>query len=183
MKRNQILYFIATIPDKTIRNEVVAFKKHIAAQYFSKAALTSPPHITLYPPFRWDESNEKIIETSLRDFSEKQQSFEIRLNEFACFMPRVIYIKPEKNNSLNILQSSLVDHLRLSINLSNPQNNRPYHPHMTIATRDLQKKYFYQAWEEFKNKEFIRDFLVKSIFLLKHNGKFWDIRNEYFFKL
>lgn len=169
------LYFIAIVPDIELCKEVTALKNHIAVKYFSKAALTSPPHITLYPPFKWDEQNEDQIINSLENFVKNKTFFNFMLNGFGCFKPRVIFIKPEASEELNKLQRGLLRHLKTAIGLSDQQNERPYHPHMTIATRDLQKKYFYEAWEEFNNKIFEAEFNVCSIVLLKHNNRCWDV--------
>lgn len=169
------LYFIAITPDKQISKEVTALKNYISSKYFSKAALTSPPHITLFPPFKWDEQNEHLIIISLGSFVMNKKSFNFMLNCFGCFKPRVIFVKPGVSEELNNLQKDLLLHLKTTIDLYDQQNERPYHPHMTIATRDLQKKYFYEAWEEFKNKNFSVEFNVCSITLLKHNGKYWNI--------
>jgi len=177
------LYFIAILPHEQLRQEVTALKNYMAEKYFSKAALTSPPHITLFPPFRKRDDFEKPLADSLCAFAQLQQSFEISLNGFGCFKPAVIFIQPEENESLNSMYSSLLLHLKTSINLQDAQNERPYHSHMTIATRDLKKNFFHTAWEEFRDKEFKRKFEVKSIFVLKHNGKTWDIIQEYPFPI
>ena len=56
-----------------------------------------------------------------------------------------------------------------------------FHPHMTIATRDLTGEAFHKAWPQYKKREFQAKFHVHSIFLLKHNGKTWDIFREFGF--
>jgi len=52
---------------------------------------------------------------------------------------------------------------------------------ITLATRDLNLELFTKIWPQFKNKNFKSKFLVNSIFLLKHNGKYWDIFKEFNF--
>jgi 2'-5' RNA ligase len=175
------LYFIAIIPDEQLRKEVTDFKNFMTANYSSKAALTSPPHITLYPPFKIESIKENIIIDSLHDFVKGKAPFSVSLNGFGCFKPRVIYIRPEYSIELNNLQKQLLLHLTTTVELGNPQNEWPYNPHMTIANRDLQKKLFYEAWEIFHSRKFFRKFPVESIFLLKHNGKYWDILEEFGF--
>jgi 2'-5' RNA ligase len=169
------LYFIAVIPHEELQKEVTELKKYMAAHFDAKAALSSPPHITLYPPFRENIEKEKHILKSLEDFSENQKPFNVILNGFGCFRPRTIFIKPEENLLLNTMETDLLNHLKTTINLYDPQNDRPYHPHMTIATRDLKKEEFFKAWEIFKEKEFKRVFSVDRPHLLRHNGKTWDV--------
>jgi len=183
MTKHLNLYFIAILPHKELQSEVTELKKYISANFHSKASLSSPPHITLYPPFKANTEIEKKITNSLSDFAPKQIQFEIVLNGFGCFKPKTIFIKPEENISLNKVQSDLLLHLKSTINLSDPRNEKPYHPHMTIATRDFEKSMFFKAWDEVSIKEFYRSFNVSSIALLKHNGKIWDILQEFEFTI
>ncbi len=55
------------------------------------------------------------------------------------------------------------------------KEDRPFHPHLTIATRDLRKKAFYEAWEHFKKKEYAAEWITEGISLLRHNKKNWDV--------
>ena len=178
----QALYFIAILPDAELSIEITELKKHVAENFYSKAALKLPPHITLFPPFKWDDKNEDIIVGSLNDFIIGKVPFTILLDGLGCFEPRVIFIKPNHSESLNKLRTDLLSFLKTSISLSDSQNERPFRPHITLASRDLQKEYFYKAWEEFRDKEFKRTFEVNSIALLKHNGKFWDILGAFPFQ-
>jgi 2'-5' RNA ligase len=169
------LYFIAIVPDEALCKEVTALKNHIAQNYFSKAALKLPPHITLYPPFKWDDKNEDSIINTLHDFNRQIAPFSILLNGFGSFEPRVIFIKPEPCHELEVLRQGLLQHLKSTINLSDPQNDRPFCPHITIASRDLQRQYFYEALNEFGSKKFNAVFDVLNFSLLQHDGKKWDV--------
>lgn len=53
-----------------------------------------------------------------------------------------------------------------------------FHPHLTLAFRDLKKPEFYKAWEEFKDRKFNAGFVVNSISLLKHDGMQWQLFKE-----
>ena len=55
------------------------------------------------------------------------------------------------------------------------KESRPFHPHITIATRDLHKAAFYDAWEEVKEKEFKEVWDANGLSILKHNKKNWDV--------
>jgi 2'-5' RNA ligase len=178
----QSLYFIAIIPDTDLSKEITALKKQLAEKYNSKAALKLPPHITLYPPFKWDHKNEDSIINALTNFVNGKENFIVSLNGLGCFEPRVIFIKPDPSEKLGKLRTDLLTFLKTSISLSDPQNERPFRPHITLASRDLQKEDFYKAWEEFRDKEFKRMLEVNSIALLKHDGKFWDVLKEFPFK-
>ena len=54
-------------------------------------------------------------------------------------------------------------------------DSRPFHPHITIATRDLFKKTFYEAWPIFEKEKFEEEWLAESLSVLRHNKKNWDV--------
>ena len=57
----------------------------------------------------------------------------------------------------------------------------PYHPHMTVAFRDLKKELFTLAWDEFESKQYAPSFEVNTITLLKHDGKEWKQLKQFDF--
>jgi 2'-5' RNA ligase len=182
-KNSENLYFIAIIPPEPIYGEALALKQNFKDQYNSKAALNSPPHITLHMPFKWRESKETRLLDGLEEFSAKQNSFEIRLNNFSAFEPRVIFVDVIKDEKLELLQKQLKRFCKVELNLFNADYKEfAYHPHLTLAFRDLKKPEFYKAWEEFKEKKFEATFDVDSIALLKHDGKEWRAFKELHFQ-
>lgn len=174
------LYFIALIPPEELKARVKALKEKIRDKYGAKHALKLPAHITLQPPFSLFEEQETEVFAALNSSVENQDSFPVHLSGFGSFPPKVIFIKvkdqkPVKDLHAN-LQFSLAD-------LVPGEKEASIHPHMTLASRDLKRKEFKDAWGEFEKREFQDLFLAESLFLLKHNGKSWDIIREFpFFK-
>lgn len=182
-KDAESLYFIAIVPPEPVLCEILEFKNHMAKTYGAKAALRSPAHITLHMPFKWKETKEDFLIKSLIFFSSSQHSFELTLQGFGCFKPRVIFINSKENDLLNSLQLRLRTLAKKELNLFNSNyRSHPFHPHITIAFRDLKKELFIPAWEEFKSKIYQVSFMVNAICLLKHNGKRWDICHRIPFK-
>ncbi len=140
-------------------------------------ALKSPAHITLQMPFRRDEKLEETMIESLENFARNESSFTITLNGFDCFTPRVLFVKITEHSPVVELYERFKEVLQSELGL-HKKNTLEFHPHMTIATRDLSAQAFEKAWPEFQKREFEASFEVKSLFLLKHNGKFWDIYRE-----
>ncbi|MBN8702839.1 MAG: 2'-5' RNA ligase family protein [Bacteroidetes bacterium] len=176
------LYFIAIIPPQPIFNKIFAFKEHMAANYDSKAALKSPPHITLQMPFKWDTHKEEILTNTLQQFSQQQIEFEMELLNFSHFESRVLYIDIVANNYLHILQKELAYAMQALQLFNSTHKSNGFKPHITIAFRDLKKQQFQLAWKEFIEMKYHAKFKVNSICLLKHNGKTWDVFKELNFK-
>jgi 2'-5' RNA ligase len=180
MEQRKQLYFIAVLPPSPILEEINVLKHHFEDHHQSKASLNSPPHITLHMPFEWKEEKEARLINTLTDFSKRHTSLVLQLENFGCFEPRVIFINVIKNPLLDILQKELHQVFKKELNLFNAQyRDLPFHPHVTLAFRDLRKPMFYKAWEEFSEKKFEQEFKVDRISLLKHDGKAWQVHSEF----
>ena len=176
------LYFIAFIPPSPFFEEAQALKEHFRDQYKSKASLNSPPHITLHMPFQWKEAKEEKLLTALRVFSSGKKSFALSFNDFSCFAPRVIYMDIKPSESLTVLQQELHRFCKVELNQFNAQyRDLPFHPHLTLAFRDLKKDQFPKAWQDFKEKKFSGEFTADKITLLKHDGKHWKPFHDFHF--
>jgi 2'-5' RNA ligase len=178
MKSN--LYFLALIPPSPIAQEALAFKNYFREHYQSKASLNSPPHITLHMPFDWRPEKEPPLKEKLLTFAVSQNRFTVKLENFGCFAPRVIFIRVIEGTQLSSLQLCLHRFCKTELNLFNAQfKDLPFHPHLTVAFRDLKKPAFFKAWEEFKEKPYASEFEADKIALLKHDGRRWDVADEF----
>src|SRR5215468_2128285 len=138
-------------------------------------ALRSPAHVTLVPPFWMIHELQKKLEERIENFARQQFPFEISLRNFAAFKARVIYMDVPEAKPLRALYDRLFNFLITLNTFPIAKDERPFHPHVTVATRDLQKKSFHQAWEIFKEKKYEAQWLVNSISLLRHNQNNWDV--------
>ena len=182
MVKNEQKYFIAIVPPLPLRDEIQSLKARIGAIYHTKGALRSPPHITLHMPFLWDGKKEEKLFRALQTFAQSNDRIAITLDGFACFAPRVVFLSVSENQPLADLQRKLFRHCKVSLNLFNANyRDRPFHPHVTLAFRDLKKPEFYMAWEEFKEKKFEATFQVNTVTLLKHDGEVWKEFKTYHF--
>ena len=175
------LYFIAIIPDSELRERIRKVKERMKAEYGAGHALKSPAHITLQMPFKRSPEDETSISGALRRFVTGEKSFTVDLDGFGAFAPRVIFIKISEPEPVRALHSRLKQVLITELHFSQAEIMKDVQPHITVATRDLAKEAFSEAWPELQKEEFIASFDVRSIFLLKHNGRNWDILGEFSF--
>lgn len=174
-------YFIAIIPPEPVLTAIEKIKKEISLKYNNKSALRSPAHITLHMPFEIKAEKEEMMVSKISEF-DFTIPFKIQLNNFSSFEPKVIFIDVVPNEILSVLQKELVYHIKSNLNIFNQYaDKRAYHPHITIAFRDLKKSGFYLANEEYQSKTFNTEFQVSSFFLLKHTGKIWLPFKEFSF--
>jgi len=169
------MYFIALVAPEEINEEVVKWKRFMKERFGCLVALRSPAHITLVPPFWMGQESQRKLEDGIDNFTREQFRFQITLRNFAAFKPRVIYVDVPETKHLEALYDRLFSFLLKLNTFPIAKDERAFHPHVTLATRDLHKKSFHQAWEIFKQKSYEAFWLVNSISILRHNQKNWDV--------
>lgn len=174
------LYFIALIPPSPIYDEALEQKHYFKENYNCKASLNSPPHITLHMPFRWKEARELELAEDLEKFIKSFDPIKVCLDNYSSFPPRVIFINVIKTEQLENLQRGIQRFCKKELNLFNANyKEQPFHPHLTLAFRDLKKPNYKKAWDEFESREYKAEFIADRIALLKHNGKVWQVFQEF----
>jgi len=173
-------FFIALIPPPEVQAEATQLKEYFRDRYNSKAALRSPPHITLQAPFEWPDDHRDRLISALKQFNFQFSRVPIQLNGFGAFPPRVIYLDVEHTPELMTLEQALRHYLKDALAIEDPRSRtRPFHPHLTIAFRDLKPAAFRRAWPEFEHREAQFAFNVPAIALLLHTGKEWIIHQDF----
>ncbi|MBE9137835.1 2'-5' RNA ligase family protein [Nodosilinea sp. LEGE 07088] len=169
-------FFVALLPPQLLQDEITLIKQDIGRRFGSKAALKSPPHITIQSPFQWPIEWVDELEHHLANFAQAQSTVPIRLAGFSAFAPRVLYINVVKTDELMAIQPALLANLEATCGLCDRvAKSRPFIPHVTVGFRDLSTAAFHRAWAEFKDRPFAADFVVQSLTLLRHNDQNWQI--------
>jgi len=169
------MYFIALVTPEEINRKVLEWKNFMKEHYGCIVALRSPAHITLMAPFWMDDSLEQNVAAALTEFSKQKDPFQIQLKGFSAFKPRVIYVSVQPNEALQKVQADLQKSLTNQGSFSINAEVRAFHPHVSIATRDLYKKAFHEAWTIFKGKKYEASWQANGISLLRHNEKNWEV--------
>lgn len=171
-------YFIAILLPEPLLAQIESIKHELLKEFNLKGALRSPAHITLHRPFEWEEEKEQKLIEVLSEFKFSKE-FTITLKNFNCFKPRVIYVDVAQEPILNDLYSSLKYFAQEHLHLLNEVNDeRGFHPHVTIAFRDLKKNRFEEVWKNFKEREFDAYFDYSGITLLKLEQK-WEALHRF----
>ena len=173
-------YFIAVLPPADVSTQARAIQTELSLQYQTLGALRSPPHVTLHMPFNWKERKEQELIERLSGFTTQMKPFTVSLKNYGAFAPRVIYLNVIPSNELVKFQQELTRFCRINLNLLNATpRDLPYHPHLTLAFRDLKKQEFVKAWEVYRSRPYEADFVVNSIHLLRHEGNEWKAHHAF----
>lgn len=166
-------FFIAIVLPPDLNEMVLEYKNYMFDRYGCRTGLKSPAHITLVPPFWMNQEKEGELGedlTRLADYT----SFRLSTEGFSAFPPRTIFINPSPSRELSEFKKK-ADEIFCKPGGIGKKEERPFHPHITIATRDLSKKAFQEAWAYFEKKKFHKEWMVKNVSLLKHNQEHWEV--------
>ena len=179
MKQPIAMFFLALLPPPELQAKLTAIKQEFATRFASQHALKSPPHITVFPPFRWPLAGIDRLEC-LAELARQHAPLGIPLSGFGAFAPRVIYARPLKVPALLALHRELQIFLAERFDLVDPMaKKRPFSPHVTLAFRDLSEANFRAAWPEFEARSLQAEFVATELTLLQHNGRHWEIAREW----
>ena len=170
-----MLYFIAIVAPDHINQQVLEWKHYMQQQFNCQVALKSPAHITLVPPFSMRNEQEPELTGILEQLAPQLQRFPVHLKNFDAFKPRVIFVHIQPDDRLQQLKKKVESTLLQTNRFPVKKEDRPFHPHITIANRDLQKEDFQSAWQHFQSIQYEAVFEADNVSLLRHNGAKWDL--------
>jgi 2'-5' RNA ligase len=172
------LFFVAIVIPEPIAGEIREFQEYVSAHFASSAALRSPPHITVVAPFSAPEERRQVLFETLEYQSHLFELIEIALDAFGAFGKRVIYVNVESDPILDKLATDTYQTL-LHIGFKLRDERRSFHPHVTVAFKDLSESLFEKAWGYFQAIQWRRMFTADRIQLLEHLEGKWKPIGEF----
>jgi len=173
------MYFLAILTPTEVNKKVLEWKYYMREHFGCVVAMRSPAHITLIPPFWMSEELESTLANEVQSFAVEQVPFKVELKDFDAFRPKVIFLHVKPSEKLEKLRSSLETFLLSKNNYPIKQEARPFHPHVTIANRDLLRKDFPEAFRHFQKMAYQQEFLAAEVSLLKHVSGEWTIAQKF----
>jgi 2'-5' RNA ligase len=174
-------YFLALIPPAHILEKAHHIKQLIRDEFGVKYALKSPPHITMKMPFNYNEAKEEVLEKKLFDFLEGQGRFLVKICGVGTFGNRVIYLNIEKSPELALFQSSLKTFCKRELNLVDELSDRNYHPHLTVAFKDIKPNLFPEIYKLVEKNAFDQGFVAEDLVILKRVEHNWKVDKKLVF--
>ncbi len=165
------LYYLAILPGPPVAGQLQQIRLQLGNRFSLKRALRSPPHITLIPPFRLDDTSMPDLVYRICKVCSTQQDFIVYLHGMSFFSNRVLFANPVSTEPLLRLQSALQSALALPGDTS----GRPYLPHLTLLLNDRGHTLPPgQVKEAIQNIEIHCTFQIRSVYLLRLSQKRWQ---------
>lgn len=172
------MYFVAIMCPPGLDQHVLQFKYWMREQFGCVVALRSPAHITIIPPFWLNLNVERKLQETLQAFGRDRNELIIQLDGFSTFGKRVLFIRVLENPELEEIKRQAEQHFAGTFGNLIPKDDRPFHPHITIANRDLKPGDLEKAWLHFSDKNCKENFSSKTISLLKLTEANWKVIAE-----
>ena len=169
------LYLLALLPPEPVFSHVWALKQEVHRLTGSRNAVRLPPHLTLLPPQRHPDDFEARCTAVLAAFAATQVGFAVGLDGFAWFGSRTLFVHVSESASIKQFHAALMAWCAAQLPEVTPEN-RPFTPHLTLATRDLPPVQAPALRQLFATRAFAATFDVQDFTLFRHNGQQWEAR-------
>jgi 2'-5' RNA ligase len=167
------MYYLTVLCPLDIDESIHEHKNFMRRTYGCDVASKSPAHITLIAPFFMSMGKRNELVEKLESFESIISEINVNLNGYGCFDNRVIFVDVEANENLTTLQEQVETYVRNNGFPFIKEAKKPFHPHVTIATRDLKPEDFEAAWPEFEGKEYTASFTTNTMHLMKLVDERW----------
>jgi 2'-5' RNA ligase len=165
--QEKTMYYITLLCPPEVDDVIGAHKAMMKENYGCEVASKSPAHVTLIAPFFLSDGKKNQLVEMLQGFDSIISEVTVDINGYNHFNDRVIFADVVVNDNLTALQEQLENYLRNGGFPFIKEAKKPFHPHVTIATRDLKDKDFDAIWANFEGKEFTSSYATNTIHLMK----------------
>ena len=176
---SRALYFAAIVPPAFVREEVKSLKLEFRERFAAFHALKLPAHLTVIPPLWLEKEQEKVFLDTLEAITSNLNTFPVQLRGFGHFGQRAVFIKVQNPEPVKAFYQKLNFRLKERFSLNGSEK---FHPHLTLATRDLTRENFDKAWEVYRERNYTASFQTSALTVFKHEGKIWEIIREFPFR-
>ena len=171
------MYFLAMVCPPPLDQKILGFKNWMKEKFGCVVALRSPAHITLVLPFWLADEREEELFKVLQAFSSEVGAILVDVNGFSHFGKRVLFAAVKTSPELELIKTKVEEHFT-NLFPEIKKDERPFHPHITIANRDMKPSDFEKAWAHFSSMKLEENFIASQITLLKHDGGRWKAVGE-----
>lgn len=169
------LYFIALVFPEAISFKIQEIKNVFSERFGTKHGMSTMPHITIVPPLRMSESEVRGSKEFLSDSVKEFSPFDIHLDGFSHFKEKVIFVRVLQNEIIELIHQEVASYFSKAFGIG----TQKFHPHITIANRDLKPDSFQEYFEFISNIKVDDKFTCNSISLLVHKSGKWEVDSTF----
>ena len=171
--KDHCLYFFAIPLPFELKEEIQLITESISSRYQTTKALNSEPHITVIPPFWYPKLKQDTLKNVISYVSKFTWEFEIELDGYGTFPRNVLFVNVKLDEQLQEVYDRTYQCLPEDLSIK-VKKYEEFHPHITVAFKDISDDAFAQAKSEFSDRSFSGIFEFETLALYRHNGKTWN---------
>jgi 2'-5' RNA ligase len=169
------LFFLAVLPNEQVSVFCTGLKNILCQRFGVCHALKSPPHITLVMPFRAGEEDLAVLASRLRSVSIQHFPFHLQFQGYDHFGDRVIFAQAMPSEPLSVLRDAVLHALPEALARQVTTRSSGFHPHLTLAHRDLSPEQFQEVWSYLTSIPLEHESRIDAVCLLVHEQKRWHV--------
>lgn len=176
-------HFIGIQLPADLSERIMDFREYMHTAFSCKSGFSTPPHITLVPPFLLPEYYEgSQVECGVaRAVSllkgQNIMPFDVSLSGFGAFSDRTLFVNVENTQApWETVRSVLYRSLKEEIPEAVKKESKTFVPHITVANRDIPKGTMDSALKHFAHIDFTARFSVSDITVFVRNARgLWEV--------
>jgi 2'-5' RNA ligase len=176
----RILKLIAVMPPEPVFSDIIRKQQFIADSWGPKHALRTPPHITLVPPILLSSAEAGWLYGMAEALSAMYSPFTLTLKDYGSFKPRVVFVNLVYSPELKDLQETWQEAVRSRMPaVLDKYPERPFHPHLTLAHKDVTRGQFEPIWKFYESKHYDANIQINEFCMLQHEEDGWAVERRY----
>jgi 2'-5' RNA ligase len=169
------MYFLAHLLPAHLNEPILQMKQDLQQRFGCTVGLKSPAHITLIPPFWLETDKAPQLLPDLQRLATSVAPFYLAAANFSSFGKRTLFIAVAESSPLQQLKAAADSIFTGNDFYALKMEKRPFHPHITLATRDIKPAQFDEAWAVYGGRRFDHQWQATSVSIFKHNRMHWEV--------
>lgn len=179
MKQNNFprqTHFIGVLLPEDLEATLENCRRYMNTAYGCKSGYGTPVHITLVPPFCLQEDfSTEDLKNGIEEYVlNRQLSFTARIENFNSFGDRTIFANVIQDENWTKLRDEILKGILTACPGCTRKDKRAFHPHATVANRDIPEGVIIKALESMNELNLVKDFLVDNITIFERKGGRWN---------
>lgn len=169
-------FFVAVMADESLAARIETFRAWARETLGCRSGQRTPPHVTLVPPFALPPGSLDGLVSVLTAAALAAVPFVARVEGFNSFGERTLFARVVPGpdwDSLRDVVYGVASSQRPVLAARFPHPRVPFHPHLTIANRDIPPGSARAALSELRARGFSAEMPVDHIALLQFEGGAW----------
>jgi 2'-5' RNA ligase len=178
MQQERRRFFAAVLAPEGLAAAIHEYRLWIGSRYGCSSGFRTPPHVTLIPPFELAGTEDlPDLELALAEFARGQPPFLARVEGFGAFGDRTVFASPVEQPEWGALHRNLYRHIGHDFPGLIRPDKRPFHPHVTIANRDIPSGASLEILAHLRAAGINVDYPVDHLALMEYESWAWTERS------